>query len=239
MRKALDAAKHPALLMVDAVASLGCMPFDMDGWGVDVTMAGSQKGLMTPPGLAFVAANDRARAAHQTAGLRTLYWDWTFREGEIHYQKYCGTPPEHLLFALRKALDMLLAEGLEAAVRRHALLAQATRVAVERWAEGQVLAFNITNPAERSNSITNVLMQGRDPRPLLAYCRDKCGVILGVGLGALEGKAFRIAHMGYSNAPMLLGTLGAVEMGLKALGIPHGAGGVGGAIEYLGDAVPA
>jgi len=239
MRKALDAAKHPALLMVDAVASLGCMPFDMDGWGVDVTMAGSQKGLMTPPGLAFVAANDRARAAHQTADLRTLYWDWTFREGEIHYQKYCGTPPEHLLFALRKALDMLLAEGLEAAFRRHALLAQATRVAVERWAEGQVLAFNITNPAERSNSITNVLMQGRDPRPLLAYCRDKCGVILGVGLGALEGKSFRIAHMGYSNAPMLLGTLGAVEMGLKALGIPHGAGGVGGAIEYLGDAVPA
>jgi alanine-glyoxylate transaminase/serine-glyoxylate transaminase/serine-pyruvate transaminase len=227
------------LLMVDAVAALGCMPFDMDAWGVDVTMAGSQKGLMTPPGLAFVAANDRARAAHTRAGLRTLYWDWTFREGEIHYQKYCGTPPEHLLFALRKALDMLLAEGLEAAFRRHALLAEATRAAVERWAEGQVLAFNIVNPAERSNSITNVLMQGRDPYSLLAYCRDKCGVILGVGLGALEGKAFRIAHMGYCNAPMLLGTLGAVEMGLKALRIPHGPGGVAGAIEYLGQAVPA
>jgi alanine-glyoxylate transaminase/serine-glyoxylate transaminase/serine-pyruvate transaminase len=239
IRKALDAAQHPALLMVDAVASLGCMPFDMDAWGVDVTMAGSQKGLMTPPGLAFVAANDRARAAHKTANLRTLYWDWTFREGEIHYQKYCGTPPEHLLFALRKALDMLLAEGLEGAFRRHALLAQATRVAVERWAEGQVLAFNISNPAERSNSITNVLVQGRDPRPLLAYCRDKCGVILGVGLGQLEGKAFRIAHMGHCNAPMLLGTLGAVEMGLKALRIPHGRGGVEGAIQYLGETVPA
>jgi alanine-glyoxylate transaminase / serine-glyoxylate transaminase / serine-pyruvate transaminase len=239
IRRALDAAQHPALLMVDAVASLGCMPFDMDAWGVDVTMAGSQKGLMTPPGLAFVAANDRARAAHQTAGLRTLYWDWTFREGEIHYQKYCGTPPEHLLFGLRKALDMLLAEGLEAAFRRHAFLAEATRIAVERWAEGQVLAFNISNPVERSNSVTNVLMQGRDPQPLLAYCRDKCGVILGVGLGALEGKSFRIAHMGHCNAPMLLGTLGAVEMGLKALNIPHGPGGVAGAIQFLGHAVPA
>jgi alanine-glyoxylate transaminase/serine-glyoxylate transaminase/serine-pyruvate transaminase len=238
IRKAMDAAGHPALLMVDVVASLGCMPFDMDGWGVDVAMAGSQKGLMTPPGLAFVAANDKARKVHQAAGLRTLYWDWTFREGEVHYQKYCGTPPEHLLFGLRKALDMLLAEGLEAAFRRHALLAEATRAAVARWAEGQVIAFNIVNPAERSNSITNILMQGRDPRLLLDYCRDKCGVILGVGLGALDGKAFRIAHMGHTNAPMVLGTLGAVEMGLAALGIPH-ASGIQAAVEYLGREVPA
>ena len=152
IRKAMDAAKHPALLMVDCVASLGCMPFDMDGWGVDVAMAGSQKGLMTPPGLAFVAANDRAREVHKSAGLRTLYWDWTFREGEKHYQKYCGTPPEHLLFGLRKAIDMLKEEGLPNAIRRHALLAEATRAAVAKWAEGQVLAFNIANPAERSNS---------------------------------------------------------------------------------------
>jgi alanine-glyoxylate transaminase/serine-glyoxylate transaminase/serine-pyruvate transaminase len=234
IRKAMDAAKHPALLMVDTVASLGCMPFAMDAWGVDVAMAGSQKGLMTPPGLAFVAANDRARTAHKTAGMRTLYWDWTFREGEIHYQKYCGTPPEHLLFALRKALDMLLAEGLENASRRHALLAEATRAAVSKWVEGQVLAFNITNPAERANSITNILVQGRDPQPLLDYCRDKCGVVLGVGLGELTGKAFRIAHMGHVNAPMVLGTLGAVEMGLQALRIPHGAGGIQAAVDYLG-----
>src|SRR5581483_6994032 len=150
IRKAMDAARHPALLMVDCVASLGCMPFDMDGWGVDVAMSGSQKGLMTPPGLAFVAANDKAREIHKTAGLRTLYWDWTFREGEIHYQKYCGTPPEHLLFGLRKAVDMLKEEGLEAAIRRHTLLAEATLAAVARWAEGQVVAFNIANPAERA-----------------------------------------------------------------------------------------
>ena len=107
IRKAMTAARHPALLMVDTVASLGCMQFEMDAWGVDVAMAGSQKGLMTPPGLAFVAANHRAREMHKSAGMRTLYWDWTFREGDIHYQKYCGTPPEHLLFGLRKALDLL------------------------------------------------------------------------------------------------------------------------------------
>jgi alanine-glyoxylate transaminase/serine-glyoxylate transaminase/serine-pyruvate transaminase len=239
IRMAVDAAKHPALLMVDCVASLGCMPFDMDGWGVDVAMAGSQKGLMTPPGLAFVAANDRARQVHKSAGLRTLYWDWTFREGEMHYQKYCGTPPEHLLFALRKAIDMLKEEGLPAAIRRHELLAEATRSAVAKWAEGQVLTFNITHPTERANSITCVLMQGRDPQPLLDYARQKCGVILGVGLGDLDGKAFRIAHMGHTNAPMVLGTLGAVEMGLKALGIPHGTGGVQAAVDYLGRAVRA
>jgi alanine-glyoxylate transaminase/serine-glyoxylate transaminase/serine-pyruvate transaminase len=202
-------------------------------------MSGSQKGLMTPPGLAFVAANQRARKMHETAGLRTLYWDWTFREGEIHYQKYCGTPPEHLLFGLRKAVDMLLAEGLENAFRRHALLAEATRAAVAKWAEAGVLRFSIANPAERANSITCILMQGRDPQPLLDYCRDKCGVILGVGLGDLADNAFRIAHMGFCNAPMVLGTLGAVEMGLKALAIPHGAGGVQAAVDYLGREVAA
>ncbi len=239
VRKAMDAAKHPALLMVDCVASLGCMPFDMDGWGVDVAMCGSQKGLMTPPGLAFVAANQRAREIHPNANLRTLYWDWTFREGEIHYQKYCGTPPEHLLFALRKAIDLLKDEGFEAAIRRHALLAEATRSAVTKWSEGQVLSLNIANPAERSNSVTCILTDGRSPQPLLDYCRDKCGVILGVGFGEIADRCFRIAHMGHTNAPMVLGTLGAVEMALKALAIPHGSGGVQAAVEYLAREVPA
>jgi alanine-glyoxylate transaminase/serine-glyoxylate transaminase/serine-pyruvate transaminase len=134
---------------------------------------------------------------------------------------------------------LLLSEGLEHASRRHALLAEATRTAVGRWAEGQTLDFNVVNPSERANSITNVLMHRYDPQILLDYCRDKCGVILGVGLGDLEGKAFRIAHMGYCNAPMVLGTLGAVEMGLQALGIPHGRGGVQAAVEYLGREVRA
>jgi alanine-glyoxylate transaminase/serine-glyoxylate transaminase/serine-pyruvate transaminase len=239
IRRAMDAAGHPALLMVDCVASLGCMPFEMDAWGVDVAMAGSQKGLMTPPGLAFVAGNERAHAAHARADLRTLYWDWTFRQGSAHYQKYGGTPPQHLLFGLRQALDMLLAEGLEAAARRHALLAEAVRRAVARWAEGGALALNILEPAERANSTTTVLMEGRDPAPLLDYCRERCGVVLGVGIGGLSGQAFRIAHMGHVSAPMVIGTLGAVEMGLRALGIPHGRGGVDAAVGYLGDEVGA
>jgi alanine-glyoxylate transaminase/serine-glyoxylate transaminase/serine-pyruvate transaminase len=239
IRRAMEAAGHPALLMVDCVASLGCMPFEMDAWGIDVAMAGSQKGLMTPPGLAFVAASERAHAVHRQADLRTRYWDWTFRQGEAHYQKYGGTPPEHLLFALRAALDLLLAEGLEAAARRHALLAEATRRAVARWAEGGVLAFNASRPEERACSVTAILMQGADPRPLLDYCRTRCGVVLGVGIGELAGRAFRIAHMGHVNAPMVIGTLGAVEMGLGALGIRHGAGGVQAAVEYLAREVSA
>ncbi|HXW28463.1 MAG TPA: aminotransferase class V-fold PLP-dependent enzyme [Xanthobacteraceae bacterium] len=234
IRRAIDAPGHPALLMVDAVASLGCMPFEMDAWGVDVAVSASQKGLMAPPGLGFVAANSRARKVHETAGLRTTYWDWTLREGEELYQKYCGTAPEHLLFGLRKAVDLFLAEGLDGAIRRHALLAEATRAAVAKWAEGATLAFNVERPAERANSVTCVATPRIDPAPLLSYCRDKCGVVLGIGIGALVGKGFRLAHMGHVNAPMVLGTLGVVEMGLKALAIPHGSGGVQAAVEYLG-----
>ena len=237
IRKAIDAAGHPALLMVDTVASLGCMPYEMDAWGIDITMCGSQKGLMTPPGLALVAAGPRALEAHKTANMRTMYWDWTFRDGPEHYQKYCGTPPEHAIFALRKAIDLLFAEGLENAHRRHALLAEATRRAVAKWAEGQVLSFNIIDPAQRANSVTNVLVNGLNPQTILDYCREKCGVVLGVGIGDLTGKAFRIAHMGHTNAPMVLGTLAAVEMALKALKIPHGEGGTQAAIEYLGSEV--
>src|SRR6516164_127179 len=149
--KAVKAARHDALLMVDAVASLGCVPFEMDAWGVDVAMSGSQKGLMTPPGLGFVAANDRAREEHKRAQLRTPYWAWTARDGNVHYQKYAGTPPEHLLFALRAALDMLFAEGLNKVFRRHRLLAEAVRRAIAVWAEGKAIDFNISKPAERSD----------------------------------------------------------------------------------------
>jgi alanine-glyoxylate transaminase/serine-glyoxylate transaminase/serine-pyruvate transaminase len=239
IRKAIDSVKHPALLMVDTVASLGCMPFEMDAWGIDVAMAGSQKGLMTPPGIALVAASGKAMEAHKAAGLRTLYWDWSARDGIEHYNKYCGTPPMHTVFGLRKAIDMIFAEGLDNVFKRHALLAEATRRAVSRWEEGQVLAMNIINPAERSNSITNVLTQGRDPKPLLDFCREKCGVVVGQGIGQLSGKAIRIAHMGHTNAPMVLGTLSAIEIALKAMKIPHGDGGVSAAIEYLGQEVKA
>jgi alanine-glyoxylate transaminase / serine-glyoxylate transaminase / serine-pyruvate transaminase len=238
--KAIKAARHDSLFMVDAVASLGCMPFEMDSWGVDVAMSGSQKGLMTPPGLSFVAAGPRARAVHEGADLRTPYWDWTAREGDVHYQKYAGTPPEHLMFALRRALDMLLAEGIENVFLRHRLLAEAVRRAVDVWAQGQALGFNVVEPSERSDTVTTVLMgDSRDPRPLVDYCNKKCGVVLGIGIGDLSGKAFRIAHMGHVNAPMVLGTLGVIEVGLNALGIPHGSGGAQAAIDWLGEQVTA
>ncbi len=237
--KAMRSAKHDALLMVDAVASLGCMPFEMDAWGVDVAMSGSQKGMMTPPGLGFVVANDRAREVHKKAGLRTPYWDWTEREGAQHYQKYAGTPPEHLLFGLRQALDMLFEEGLDKVHRRHRLLAEAVRRAVGVWSEGQAIGFNIIEPGERSDSVTCVLTNGYDPEAIRAYCNKQCGVILGHGIGDLSGKAFRVAHMGHVNAPMVLGTLGVIEMSLNALGVPHGRGGAQAAIDWLGSEVKA
>ncbi|MCG6205324.1 aminotransferase class V-fold PLP-dependent enzyme [Rhodopseudomonas sp. HC1] len=238
--RAIKAAGHPALFMVDTVASLGCMPFEMDAWGIDVAMAGSQKGLMAPPGLGFVAVGDRARAAHQHADLRTPYWDWTNRDGPEHYQKYAGTAPIHLLFALRKALDILFAEGLDATFMRHRLLAEAVRRAVSTWSEGQVFSFNIADPRERADTVTTVrAADGHDLLALHRYCKEKCGVVLGVGIGDLQNRAFRIAHMGHINAPMVLGTLGVIEMALTALNIPHGKGGVDAAIGYLAESVPA
>jgi len=239
LRRAIDAAGHDALLMVDAIASLATMPFEMDEWGVDVAVTCSQKGLMMSPGLSFIAAGEKALAVHETAHSRTRYWDWTFRRGEEHYMKYCGTAPVHLLFGLRKSLDMLLEEGLENVFRRHRLLADAVQAAVAVWVEGGTLNFNITEPAERAPSVTTILTGDQDPAPLLAYCREKCGVVLGLGIGELKGRAFRIAHMGHVNAPMVLGTLAVAEMGLAATGMPHGRGGVQAAVESLARAVPA
>jgi alanine-glyoxylate transaminase/serine-glyoxylate transaminase/serine-pyruvate transaminase len=234
---AIKAARHDALYMVDVVASLGCVPFAMDAWGVDVAVSGSQKGLMSPPGLSFVAAGARAREAHRTAGLRTPYWDWTVRDGESHYQKYAGTPPMQLLFALRKALDMLFEEGLDNVFLRHRLLAEAVRRAVAVWKQGNVIDFNVAEPGDRSDAVTTVLTTGYDPKLLRAYCDTKCGVVLGHGIGKMSGKAFRIAHMGHLNAPMVLGTLGVIEQALGALRVAHGKGGVQAAVEWLSESV--
>lgn len=233
IRRAIDAAGHPALYMVDGVASIGCMPFEMDAWGVDIAMSASQKGLMTPPGLAFVAANGKALHAHQRATMRTPYWDWTARLNPLLYMKHCGTPPEHLMFGLRAAVDMILAEGLDAVWQRHALLASATHAAMSKWAEGQTLSYNVVEPSQRAPSVTTILVDG-DPAAITDYARLVCGVTLGIAIGDLSGKAFRIAHMGHVNAPMVLGSLSAVEMALQAKGIPHGSGGVAAAIAYLG-----
>jgi alanine-glyoxylate transaminase/serine-glyoxylate transaminase/serine-pyruvate transaminase len=237
VRKALDAAKHPALFMVDGVASVGCMPFEMDAWGIDVAMSASQKGLMSSPGLAFVAANEKAMQAHRTATMKTLYWDWSSRMNTLAYMKHCGTAPEHLLFGQRAALDMILGEGIEAVWKRHELLAGATHAAVSKWIEGQALAFNIPEPAQRAPSVTTILTQGVEAATITDHARDICGVTLGLGIGDLTGKAFRIAHMGHVNAPMVLGALGAVEMTLQAKGIPHGSGGVAAAVAFLAEGV--
>ena len=239
IRAAMDAAGHDALLMVDTIASLACMPFEMDVWGIDVAVGASQKGLMTPPGLGFVAAGPKAKARHKTAGLSTAYWDWSRRDLQEHYRKYCGTPPVHLLFGLRCAMDMLFDEGLDNVFERHALLAGAVHSAVEIWRQGGCFDFNITDPRQRSCSVTTLRMRdGVQPEPIRAFCHDQLGVTLGLGIGDLSGKAFRIAHMGHVNAPMLLGTLSAVEIALDVLGITdmQSSGGIAAATAYLGAA---
>lgn len=237
IRRAMDAAWHPALLMVDTIASLGCVPFEMDAWGVDIALTGSQKGLMTPPGLSFVAAGPRAIEAHKTADMRTNYFDWTFRNGPEHYQKYCGTPPEHLLFGFRAALELIEAEGLEAVWHRHHLLAEATRRAVETWGGKGTLEMNIEDPAARSDSVSVVRFNGADPAPVREFVRDVCGVTVGGTIGELSGKGLRIGHMGHVNAVMLLGTLSALELALSQSDIAFQAGGVQAAISYLDEAL--
>ncbi len=240
IRGAINAAQHDALLLVDAIASLGIIDFKMDEWGVDVCVGGSQKGLMTPPGLSFNAVGAKAKAMHQTAGLRTSYWDWTARDGKVHYMKYAGTAPVHLLYGLRKALDMLKEEGLDNVFLRHALLAEAVRRAVEVWARADVVGFIIEQPEERADSVTSIRLNGGyEAASLIEYCHKKCGVVLGVGIGENSDNRFRIAHMGHINAPMILGTLSVVEIGLAALDIPHGKGGVQAAIDWLSEQVPA
>jgi alanine-glyoxylate transaminase / serine-glyoxylate transaminase / serine-pyruvate transaminase len=200
--------------------------------GVDVAMSGSQKGLMSPPGLGFVVVNGRARSAHKRAGLR-------HRIGTgLHGAAKCTTRNTQALrlsicFSRYAALDMIFAEGLNEVFRRHRLLAEAVRRAVTEWAKGKAFDFNIT-----SDTVTTILMaEGRHPGPLQGCCNAKCGVVLGAGFGEMARKAFRIAHIGRVNAPMVLGTLGVVEMGLKALGIPHGSEGVRAAIAWLGKRV--
>ncbi len=240
IRAAIDAAGHDALFMVDTIASLGCMPFEMDAWGIDVAVGGSQKGLMMVPGLGFNAANAKAKERHNTAGLRTSYWDWSNRDLNEHYRKYCGTPPVQMLFGLRQAMDMLMDEGLENAWNRHALLAGATHAAIDVWREGGAFDYNITALAERSPSVTTLrTADGVAPDPIRTLCVEKMGVTLGIGIGELGGKAFRIAHMGYINAPMLMGTLGALEIALDTLGLTNeeSTGGVAAATAYLAQAL--
>lgn len=235
IRRAVDEMRHPALLMVDVIASLGAIPFDMDRWAVDVAVGASQKALMMTPGLSFVAANAKAKKANRNAGLRTLYWDWQSRDAAEHYGKYCGTCPEHLLFGLRKSLDLIKAEGLDMVYRRHRHLAEATRRAITVWAQGGALSFNVERPEERSDSVSVVRLDLESAERLINYCRNVCGIVLGVNIGLLSGQGFRIGHMGEVGAAVIFATLAAIETGLQALAIPHSKGGVNAAIAYAAE----
>ena len=237
VRRAMDAAAHPALLMVDAVASLAAVDFRMDDWGVDVAVAASQKALMSPPGLGLVAVNDKALARADEAKTPRLYWDWRKRLEEEPYTWFCGTAPEHLLFALREALDMVAEEGLEAIFARHRRIAGAVRAAVRVWSEAGALSLNAVRPAEQSNSVSTIRVDERwDAVGIRAVCHERLDVSLGGGLGKLKGKAFRIGHMGDINEPMVLGALAAIETALRLCAVPHGRGGVNAAIDSLAGA---
>jgi len=234
---AIAAAGHPALYMVDCIASLGCVRYEMDLWGVDVTVGGSQKGLMVPPGLGLVWASDKALATHKTADMRTPYWDWTARMGEsAHYVRYCGTAPIQHIQALRVALDMIAEEGLEQIWARHAVLANAVRAAVEGWATQGGLEFNIHDPAQRSNSTTTVLSGGIDVGRLRQICDRQAGLTIGIGLAEDHDRAFRIGHMGHLNPPMVLGTLATVEAALMSMDAPIAGSGVTAAAAVIAKA---
>ena len=237
IRAAIDDAGHPALLVVDAVASLGAVTLDMDGWGVDVTIAASQKALMGPPGLAIVAVNAKARELAHSVSRRNRYWDWTYRNAAEGYRRFCGTSPEHGLFALRAGLDLMFEEGLDEVVERHARLAAAVQAAVQAWSEGGALGFNALVPAQRATSVTTVLTPPEvASEQLRAYARTHCHVSIAGGLGPLSGKAFRIGHLGAMNEAMILGSLGAVELALSEFGIAHGKHGLRAAVEVLAQA---
>lgn len=235
---AIRAAGHDALFMVDGMASLGCVEYEMDKWGVDLTTCGSQKGLMTPPGLGFVWANERAlnKGAQLTRGR--AYWNWDPRaDPEMFYQRFCGTAPVQHLYALRAALDMIVDEGLDAIWARHASIANGVRAAVEHWGQKGSLSLNITDPDARSNSVTTVLTDGFDAEELRAVAEKQLGVTLGIGLGMDTKTAFRIGHMGHVNAPMILGALGATELALGHMNAPFTPGGVEAAIKAMAPGV--
>ena len=222
LRAVMDAAAHPALLMVDCIASLGCDRFEMDRWGVDVMVAACQKGLMTPAGISFVWFNDKADAAQ---GDRvTSYWDWRPRvKPEVYFRYFDGTAPTHHLYGLRMALDIIKVEGLDHVFDRHEKLAQVIWAAFDQWSMAGPMRLNIADPANRSHAVTSVCIGSPHGDALRNWCEHQCGLTLGIGLGRSPADAyFRIGHMGHVNAHMIMGILGTIDAGLKALNIPHG-----------------
>jgi len=238
IRAAIDAANHPALLMVDCIASLGCEPYEHDEFGVDITVAATQKGLMVPPGLGFVFASEKAMIAHKSADLRNGYFDWEPRTNpDQHYKIYCGTPPIQHLWAMREALDMIFEEGLENVWRRHRILADAVRAAVDAWHAPDGVSFNIAHPQSRSHSVTTILTGDINAVELRRIAESDAGVTLGVGLDEFADRAIRIGHMGHLNPPMILGTLGTIEAALIKMGAPMGSSGAAAAAAVIGAAL--
>ena len=232
VRSAMDRAGHPALLMVDTISSLASIDYRHDEWGVDVTIAGSQKGLMLPPGLSFNAISEKAMFAAKGAGLVKAYWDWQDILGTNRDHFFPYTPATNLLFGLREALTMLLEEGLEQVFARHARLAQATRRAIKAW-ELELLCLD---PERYSNSLTAVVMpDSYDADAFRQTVLEHFDMSLGNGLGRLGGKVFRIGHLGDFNDLMLASTLSGIEMALKLAEVPHRPGGVQAALDYLSE----
>src|SRR6202795_1412367 len=238
MRRAIDAARHPALFLVDTISSLASFDFRMDEWGVDVVVAGSQKGLMLPTGMAFTAVSAKALAATAAAKLPRVYWDWRRLMGEASQAYWNGTAPVHFFYGLQEALRMLEEEGLDNVFARHHRLAEATRRAGRGWAHNDGAEVYAMAPGAQSNTVTAVLVaEGSDADRVRQTALDRFNVSLGGGLDRLKGRVFRIGHLGDLNEPMLLGTIAAVEMALDLAGVPHGQGAVKAAMEYLtGDA---
>jgi len=237
VRRAIDAAGHPALFMVDTISSLGSAEYKHDAWGVDVTISGSQKGMMLPPGISFNAVSDKAIAASKTASLPKAYWGWEEIIAANRTGFWPTTPATNLLYGLAEALDMLFEEGLANVFARHQRHAEATRRAVRAWG----LEILCKNPAEYSPILTAVVMPKKsdgahynadDFRRLVL---ERFNMSLGTGLAKLQGWVFRIGHLGDFNDLSLIGTLGGVEMGLQAAGIPHQPGGVQAAMDYLAE----
>jgi alanine-glyoxylate transaminase/serine-glyoxylate transaminase/serine-pyruvate transaminase len=230
VRRAIDRVRHPALLLVDTISSLASIDYRHDDWGVDVTVGGSQKGLMLPPGLSFNAISSKALAASKGAKLPRAYWDWPpmIAAGETGFFPF--TPATNLLFGLREAIAMLEEEGLENVFARHDRLAEATRRAVRGWG----LEVLCAEAAEYSSSLTAVLVpEGHNADKLRNLVLERFDMSLGTGLGKLAGKVFRIGHLGWFNELMLMGTLAGVEMGLALAGVPHEKAGVAAAMDYL------
>ena len=230
IRKAIDAAKHPALYMVDTISSLASIDYRHDEWGVDVTVAGSQKGLMLPPGLSFNAVSEKARKASQSAKLPRSYWNWEEMISNNKSGFFPYTPATNLLYGLREALKMLQDEGLQNVFARHARHAEATRRAVCAWG----LEILCAVPEEYSNSLTAIMMPaGHDADALRKIILEAYDMSLGTGLGRLAGKVFRIGHLGDFNDLALAGTLSGIEMGLALANVPHKRGGVLAGLEHL------